>query len=954
MIHFFQKARFAATSLRTFGLTTLAATGIATAAAVPAPVSVHWLGEKPPAMDTGVSWGVPWPEGTVPKGQAFSLTTVSGQKLPLQTWPLAYWPDGSLKWSGFATVLPDGTSAPLEIAPLEAAATASQAVSVRESGKDIEVNTGRLVCRIPRTGDTLFDSISIDGRQVAGPARLVCILQNGPDGDPVNSPKRQEFVGRVEKVTVEQAGPVRAVLKIEGKHRALHGTREWLPFTVRLYFYAGQLPIRVVHTIVYDGDQNKDFIRGLGLEFSVPMREQAQNRHVRFAAADGGLWAEPIQPGAGNVRQDAGEPIEPRGFYGDKGDYAIWSDFRLMQSSPDGFTIEKRTNPQSTWIFSDAGRRADGFAFVGDVKGGLGVSVKNFWQSFPDELDVRNAAAPVATLTTWLWSPDGPAMDLRHYDTRAHGLIATYEDVQPGLSTPYGVARTSELTLFPTEGVPSKPATVTLAQAGEKLPLLVATPAYIHSTGVFGVWSLPDRSTPAKAAVEDRLNSVLAYYEQQVDERSWYGFWHYGDFIHSYNRAGHVWYYDFGGHAWDNTELAAPLWMWYSFLRTGRDDLFRLAEAHTRNTSETCVYHIGPMAGLGSRHNVSKWGDGAKEARISQAAHWRPFYYLTTDERTGDIMHEMVHSDVAAIRYDPMREAQPVLPQDPKYPGRLRIGPDWFALVGNWMTEWERTGDTRWRDRILAGVDSILAMPYWIRSGVRDGLNPDLGKGKIGPLKGGGSMTVGYDPATGRLLPIPDPIAHAQVPVNYNLATIQGGAEVMFELVPLLGRADWAKAWLQYCRLGDAPADVLTRDKTTGKEGADAQYIERGQGGPRLAAWAYAQTKDPAFAKYAINALSRRNWVLNPQPVNPPDSLHPIHEVPFMSTNEASQSSLSAIEILALCGDQLPNELPPAPRFEGFGRRGPRPEHRPTGAEKAGPTPDRRAPPAAADPSPRD
>ena len=41
----------------------------------------------------------------------------------------------------------------------------------------------------------------------------------------------------------------------------------------------------------------------------------------------------------------------------------------------------------------------------------------------------------------------------------------------------------------------------------------------------------------------------------------------------------------------------------------------------------------------------------------------------------------------------------------------MRIGPDWFALAGNWMTEWERTGETKWRDRILAGVDSIMAMP---------------------------------------------------------------------------------------------------------------------------------------------------------------------------------------------------------------------------------------------------
>lgn len=904
------------------------ASGLPVLAAV-APVPVHWLGPTPPLDATGVSWGVPWPEGAVPKTQTFTLAA-DGQTLPLQTWPLAYWPDGSLKWSGFATVVPKDVKGPYQISAGAAATPSGPTVSVHESGGEIEVTTGPMTCRIPTSGDNLVDSIAIHGVEVARDGRLVCVLQNGPDHELAAAPAREVYYSHIDKVTVEQSGPVRAVVKIEGRHRGTTSGREWLPFIVRLYFYAGQTPIRMVHTFVYDGDQFKDFIRGLGVQFGVPMREQAQNRDVRFSGEGEGLWSEPIQPGAGNPRQQAGKPIPPTGYFGNKGDYAIWNDFRLAQLSPDGFTIVKRTNPQSTWVAAGAGHQASGLAFVGDVKGGLAISVKNFWQSFPGELEIRNANAPVATLTAWLWSPEAQAMDLRHYDTRAHGLPATYEDVQPGLSTPYGVARTSELELYPTAGIPAKSATVAMAHAGERLPLLVATPAYIHSTGVFGVWSLPDRSTPLKAEVENRLDSILRYYEQQVKERKWYGFWYYGDFIHSYNRAAHNWYYDFGGHAWDNTELAAPMWLWYSFLRTGRDDLFRLAEAHTRNTSETCVYHLGPMAGLGSRHNVSKWGDGAKEARISQAAHWRPFYYLTTDERTGDLMHATIHSDLAVIRYDPMREAQPVLPQDPKYPGRMRIGPDWFALVGNWMTEWERTGDVRWRNRILAGVDSILKMPYWIRSGVRDGLNPDIPNGGIGPLKGGGSMTVGYDPATGRLLPIPDPLTHTQVPVNYNLSTIQGGAEVMFEVIPLLNRPDWAKAWLQYCRLGDAPAEVLDKDRQTGNEGADARYVEKGQGGPRLAAWAYAQTKDPAYARLAIlRGLARYGGPVKPRLVKADDALNPVHEVPFLSTNDASQSSLQSIEILALCADQLPNKLPPPPPFRFHGPWRHHPGHRP-------------------------
>jgi hypothetical protein len=48
------------------------------------------------------------------------------------------------------------------------------------------------------------------------------------------------------------------------------------------------------------------------------------------------------------------------------------------------------------------------------------------------------------------------------------------------------------------------------------------------------------------------------------------------------------------------------------------------------------------------------------------------------------------------------------------------------------------------------------------------------------------AATVGYDDATGKMTPIPNPETHALVPANYNLATIQGGGEVMLS---------WCRCW---------------------------------------------------------------------------------------------------------------------------------------------------------------
>jgi hypothetical protein len=927
-----QRAKHSPSMKRILPAIALAATTSAAASLTPliaatsAPVDIRWLDGAPPAALAGVAWGVPFARGTVAKEQTFALKAANGAELPLQSWPLAYWPDGSMKWIGFATVAGSEAGGPLTLASAASATTAAPKaqVTVSESNTVYVVDTGVLQARIVKWGGALIESLRVDGREVARDGRLVCVLQRGPDGEPADAPPREHYTGKIESVTVEQRGPVRAVVRVEGRHRGAHSSREWLPFVVRLYFHAGTTEVRVVHTITYDGNEQVDFIRGLGLRFAVPMREEIQNRHVWFSGEDDGLWGEPIQPmvgrgafiaraggeGRDNAFPDqvAGLRVPNRAQMNERetallDNWAVWSDFKLSQPTDAGFSIVKRTNPQSAWIPAGAGRRASGLVFAGDASGSLGVAVRNFWQSHPTALEVRDAAANAAELTAWLWSPESPAMDMRHYDTRAHGLDAVYEDVQPGLSTPLGVARTSELVLHPRAAMPTRAEAVALARAAAQPPRLLATPEYLHSLRAFGIWSLPDRSTPFKKAIEDQLDASLAYYQKSVEQRRWYGFWDFGDFMHSYDPVRHVWRYDLGGMAWDNTELGTDLWLWTSFLRSGRADLFRLAEAMTRHTSEVDVYHLGPLAGLGSRHNVRHWGCGAKEARISMATLKRPYYYLTTDERTGDLMRAVVNVDHKALEFDSMRLAQPITEAEKKYPARVRAGPDWLAFVANWMTEWERTGDVKWRAKIDTGVASFLAMPFWMRSGK--------------------NLVYGYDPATGRLFQV------SEGPGTYNLATIQAGAEAVFELNDFYDNADWMKMWMQYCRLGSASAEVIQRDKETGKEGADATLIgEQGgpssQGTPRLAAYVYRRTGNKAFAEKAIEGGLRRFAVpFETRSVTGAASLNPLEEAVRVSTNDAAQSALTAIEILELCGDVLPAEVPPPPPTRSPGGRRP-------------------------------
>ncbi len=880
----------------------------------PGAVSVNWLSQAAPASRTGVSWGVPWPKGQVHLRDQISLQTSDGRAIPVQTWPMAYWPDESLKWSGLAI------SATPELAgPFSVTAQPSQggfgarggrgggggggAALASQDGFKIDINTGVISARIMKHDTAnLFDGLWHGQRKVAQDAKLILIDEDRSE-EKSGVIRNVEYVSKINNVVLEQSGNVRAVVKIEGTHVSKSG-KTLLPFVVRLYFYTGTDNMRIVHSFVYDGDAEKNFIRGLGLSFDVPLSEELQNRHVRFAG-DEGMWAEPVKPLVGRrvVSYDGTNNIFPDQLAGKRvpnldqfdannqsliNDAADWGDYRLSQLHPNGYTIEKRTQDKSSWLHVTDGHRAMGSAFLGETSGGVMVGVKDFWQKFPAGFEINNARSNLATMKVWLWSPQAPAMDLRHYDIEAHGLAMGYEDIEPGFSTPYGVANTSELTIWATPAVPANADLVKMTKTSADPALLVCTPEYLHSLHAFGYWGLVDRSTPAKRSIEDQLDNGLLYFKNQVDQRYWYGLWNYGDMMRMYDEVRHQWKYDIGGWAWNNTELMPNLWLWYSFLRTGRHDVFRLAEAMTRHTQEVDVYHIGRFAGLGSRHNVSHWGDGAKQPRISNAGLKNIYYYLTTDERTGDLMKEVVNADYTMAKVDPLRNVRA------QSPSGVRSGfgfeSTWPAFAINWMTEWERTKDTRWRDKIIAGMKSML---------------DEAPPGRPLLLEGG------YDPETGKLVDDGGNVDQG------NIAPLFGGPEICFQLQQMIDYPQFWDAWMQVASTGSGPlrayVGYMKKDPQIGQT---VWSGGRGGRGGRGAATAPAARGGARGAE--TNVPSGGRFANKPYIVQGPDFPYAFEEVPGRpETAGDGHRLLELIEQLDLAGQYLPadaaNIAPPAP-----------------------------------------
>lgn len=200
----------------------------------------------------------------------------------------------------------------------------------------------------------------------------------------------------------------------------------------------------------------------------------------------------------------------------------------------------------------------------------------------------------------------------------------------------------------------------------------------------------------------------------------------------------------------------------------------------------------------------------------------------------------------------------------------LSAGLDWGSLAGAWLTEWERTGDPKMRDRLLAGMRSIGQHPngFFTAESV---LNIN---------------TYAFVVAD-----------HNRMAVSH-LSTAFGLIEVCAELNQLLDVPEFRKAWLDYCELYNAPNELKQQ--------------RLGQGHARLTAYAAKHNSDPQLALRAWSEFKGGSGpdasamgIPTIQLVSGPDVLRPVEEAQGLGTNGTNQWSLAAIQCMALVGDSL-------------------------------------------------
>jgi hypothetical protein len=160
-------------------------------------------------------------------------------------------------------------------------------------------------------------------------------------------------------------------------------------------------------------------------------------------------------------------------------------------------------------------------------------------------------------------------------------------------------------------------------------------------------------------------------------------------------------------------ELSPDLFFWDFFLRTGRADAYRLAHDQARHGGDVDSYHLGNFTGLGTRHGVQHWSDSAKQARIATPVYRKTFYYISGgDERTGDLVREILDVDKAFLLVDARRKVRDpsVVYKSDAEALYLNFGTDWAGIAQAYLIEWERRGP-RWEDSREKLVEALKTYP---------------------------------------------------------------------------------------------------------------------------------------------------------------------------------------------------------------------------------------------------
>ncbi len=574
-----------------------------------------------------VTRGVPLPKGALGNLDSVGVEDADGRTVPAQFRVLSRWPEGSLKWvlSDFQADVPANGEAVYTFCYGGEKTDVSPAASVQiwEGAEQITVCTGPLrfgvslrrfsLVEFVELGKMEADGVFVPEEEVVGPEAAgeawvrICESFRDDEGKRylygMGGMCLASLAEDAYSVQVEEAGPLRVVIRCEGAFEGeapMHHYRGYRPFrfVVRIYAYAGQATLRVLHTVVVACNPRETEVEEIALRAPASLRGE-----VRYRAASRLPVEDTLELGASVL---------------------------LSQRLDNHFYLDRRVGEGVRRLAE--GERTEGWMTVEDARVGVGVGLRYMPEEYPKALGTTGTGEGI---DVYLWrDPDGKRLSLKRY-----AEAVTWEEGEGVYADGTGTAKTSEffVCFYRTVEGGSVPARLCgfLHPPGVEID-----PAWTAACEVTGGFAPVD---PKRFPESERMMAgFIDWMERNIRLGRWYGFFDWGDVLAAWEASKGDWRF-YGRWGWCNSEWDPRHGVWIQYLRTGEARHFRLGEAMTRHSVDVDTCHFHPfrpyMVGGCFRHSVDHFGDEPC-ASHTFVDNWVDYYYLTGDLRTYEVLQE--------------------------------------------------------------------------------------------------------------------------------------------------------------------------------------------------------------------------------------------------------------------------------------------------------------------------
>lgn len=223
------------------------------------------------------TWGCMWEKGSCLQDSSFCLENVyrDGKKLdedsvavPVQSRITAYWPDGTVKWTAHtadSALLADEIEV-RAVAGGKGGHTELQLLMVERQERKIIIHAGAAEVVLEEGTGSLLSRFSFRGTEVLTGAEPVLFLEENDKGREEEFVCIRKYKALILGITLEERGPLQAVVRYEGTHIREDGERR-IPFIIRMRIGYDSPELGFEHTFLYDGEEDRDFLKGLGIRF---------------------------------------------------------------------------------------------------------------------------------------------------------------------------------------------------------------------------------------------------------------------------------------------------------------------------------------------------------------------------------------------------------------------------------------------------------------------------------------------------------------------------------------------------------------------------------------------------------------------------------------------------------------------------------------------------------------